>query len=64
VDLYIHYPIRIHGVVLNLLSTGTTFSMSLLYLRIIGFFGLYPSSGILESRKHILSETGSVSVLK
>jgi hypothetical protein len=24
VDLYIHSPIRLHGVVLNLLSTGTT----------------------------------------
>jgi hypothetical protein len=24
VDLYIHYPIRLHGVVLNQLSTGTT----------------------------------------
>jgi hypothetical protein len=25
VDLYIHSPIRLHGVVLNYLSTGTTF---------------------------------------
>jgi hypothetical protein len=29
-------------------------------LRIAGFFGLCPSSGILETRKHVL-ETGSVS---
>jgi hypothetical protein len=27
-------------------------------------FGLCPSSGILESRKHYISETGSVSVLR
>jgi hypothetical protein len=27
-------------------------------------FGLCPSSGILESRKHNVSETGSVSVLR
>jgi hypothetical protein len=25
VDLYIHSPIRLHGIVLNLLSTETTF---------------------------------------
>jgi hypothetical protein len=24
VDLYIHFPIRLHGIVFNLLSTGTT----------------------------------------
>jgi hypothetical protein len=28
------------------------------------FFGLCPSSGILETRKHDVSETGSVSVLR
>jgi hypothetical protein len=27
-------------------------------------FGLFPSSGILENRKHDFSETGSVSVLR
>jgi hypothetical protein len=27
-------------------------------------FGLCPSSGILEARKHNVSETGSVSVLR
>jgi hypothetical protein len=27
-------------------------------------FGLFPSSGILENRKHDVSETGSVSVLR
>jgi hypothetical protein len=27
-------------------------------------FGLCPSSGVLETRKHDVSETGSVSVLK
>jgi hypothetical protein len=27
-------------------------------------FGLFPSSGILETRKHDLSETGSVAVLR
>jgi hypothetical protein len=27
-------------------------------------FGLYPSSGILETRKYDVSETGSVSVLR
>jgi hypothetical protein len=27
-------------------------------------FGLFPSSGILETRKHNVSETGSVSVLR
>jgi hypothetical protein len=27
-------------------------------------FGLFPSSGILETRKHDITETGSVSVLK
>jgi hypothetical protein len=32
--------------------------------RIIGFFGLFPSSGILETRKHDVSETGSVSDLR
>jgi hypothetical protein len=29
VDLYIHSPIRLHGVVLNSLSTGTTLLLSL-----------------------------------
>jgi hypothetical protein len=29
VDLYILFPIRLHGVVLNLLSTGTTLSLLL-----------------------------------
>jgi hypothetical protein len=33
-------------------------------LRITGFFGLCPSSGILNTRKHIVSEIGSVSVLR
>jgi hypothetical protein len=28
------------------------------------FFGLFPSPGILETRKHDVSETGSVSVLR
>jgi hypothetical protein len=28
------------------------------------FFGLFPSSGILETTKHDVSETGSVSVLR
>jgi hypothetical protein len=28
VDLYIHSPIRFHGVVLNWLSTGTTFNFA------------------------------------
>jgi hypothetical protein len=28
------------------------------------FFLLFPSSGILETRKHDVSETGSVSVLR
>jgi hypothetical protein len=28
------------------------------------FFGLFPSSGILGNRKHDVSETGSVSVLR
>jgi hypothetical protein len=27
-------------------------------------FGLFPSSGVLENRKHDVSETGSVSVLR
>jgi hypothetical protein len=27
-------------------------------------FGLFPSSGILENRKHDVSETGSVSILR
>jgi hypothetical protein len=27
-------------------------------------FGLFPSSGILENRKHDVSETGSVSVFR
>jgi hypothetical protein len=27
-------------------------------------FGLFPTSGILENRKHDISETGSVSVLR
>jgi hypothetical protein len=29
VNLYIHSPIRLHGVVLNLLSTGTTLPFTL-----------------------------------
>jgi hypothetical protein len=29
VDLYIHYPIRLHGVVLNYLGTWTTLPFSL-----------------------------------
>jgi hypothetical protein len=31
-DLYIHSPIRLHGVVLNYLSTGTTLLLPLPYL--------------------------------
>jgi hypothetical protein len=31
---------------------------------ITGFFGLFPSSGILENRKHDVSETGSLSVVR
>jgi hypothetical protein len=27
VDLYIYYPIRLHGIVLYLLSTGTTLAV-------------------------------------
>jgi hypothetical protein len=27
-------------------------------------FGIFPSSGIVENRKHDVSETGSVSVLR
>jgi hypothetical protein len=27
-------------------------------------FGLFPSSGILGTRKHVVSETGSVSILR
>jgi hypothetical protein len=30
-DLYIHSPIRLHGVVLNYISTGTTLPSSLYY---------------------------------
>jgi hypothetical protein len=33
-------------------------------LRSTGVFGLWPSSSILEIRKHTVSETGSVSVLR
>jgi hypothetical protein len=33
-------------------------------LRLSRFFGLCPSSGILETRKHNVLETGSVSVLR
>jgi hypothetical protein len=32
--------------------------------RIIGFFGLFPSSSILENTKHDVSETGFVSILR
>jgi hypothetical protein len=32
--------------------------------RITGVFGLSPSSGILENRKHDVSETGSISLLR
>jgi hypothetical protein len=32
-DLYIHSPIRIHGVMLNKLSTGTTLPLSMGYNR-------------------------------
>jgi hypothetical protein len=35
-----------------------------LHIRITGFFGLFPSSSILENKKYNVSETGSVSVLK
>jgi hypothetical protein len=28
VDVYINYPVRLHGVVLNWLSTGTTYLQS------------------------------------
>jgi hypothetical protein len=33
-------------------------------LKIKSVFGLFPSSSILENRKHDVSETGSVSVLR
>jgi hypothetical protein len=36
----------------------------LLYLRITRFFGLCPSSGIIETRKHNVSDIGSVSVFR
>jgi hypothetical protein len=32
-DLYNHSPIRLHGVMLNLLSTGTTLPLSLPFYR-------------------------------
>jgi hypothetical protein len=32
--------------------------------RTSGFFGLFPSSGILATRRHDVSETGSLSVLR
>jgi hypothetical protein len=32
--------------------------------RITGFFWTFPSSGILETRKHDVSETGSIFVLR
>jgi hypothetical protein len=35
----------------------------LLYLQDYWVFGLFPSSGILENRKHDILETGSVSIL-
>jgi hypothetical protein len=37
---------------------------SKIYFRITGFFGLCPWSGILETRKQNVLETGSVSVLR
>jgi hypothetical protein len=38
VDLYIHSPIRLHGVVLNYLSTGTTlhFNMYITHKSMLG----------------------------
>jgi hypothetical protein len=40
-DLYIHSPIRLHGVVFNQLSTGTTLPFMLLYIFILHTFMLH-----------------------
>jgi hypothetical protein len=44
------------------------FEILLIYLNVncenYWVFGLCPSSGIVETRKHYVSETGSVSVLR
>jgi hypothetical protein len=48
VDLYIHSPIRLHGVMLNWLSTGTT--LPYLYL----FFFKGPITGLLFILPYIL----------
>jgi hypothetical protein len=41
----------------------TIFMIRMRYLTELLGFGLFPSSGILETRKQDVSETGSVSVL-
>jgi hypothetical protein len=79
VDLYIHSPICHHGVVLNLLSTGTILPYNVdiqtqLQVDLKGFwpwcmlYRIYriflDFSIVLYSRKHGVSETGSVSVFR
>jgi hypothetical protein len=46
VDLYIHSPIRLHGILLNLLSTGTTlpFYIGMLFSVAVLCMVLFPGS--------------------
>jgi hypothetical protein len=63
------YSVVIIGVInywTDILCQGilSSFVSSLLYSQNCCVFGLSPSPGILETRKHDVSETGSISVLK
>jgi hypothetical protein len=53
VDLYIHSPIRLHGVVLNFLSTKTTLPLPLFYF-IKEVCGGVKSIGLAQNGKQCL----------
>jgi hypothetical protein len=50
VDLYIHSPIRLHGVVLNYLRTGTTlpFTFTFIIMALQPFAGPWPLFQFLD----------------
>jgi hypothetical protein len=58
---------RFFGIILTqvvfIFSLSIDMNLTVFLTELLGF-GLFPSSGILENRKHDVSETGFVSVLR
>jgi hypothetical protein len=60
VDLYIHSPIRLHGVVLNYLSTGTTLPYIIIGGYIFDYTKSYLSTYICKVSLSRSKNTGDV----